>query len=125
MIMINFGDTVAADLVFDYSGPAGYFTFALEIGTQLPAVFNTLDRWETQNIYITQGTNQKKTITFVVNEVDGLNPGDTYDMSWEIGKGSQGGGSWQLIERLIVDDIIKIAEVSEQFKNLSATFRKV
>jgi hypothetical protein len=124
MIDVNFGDSVAADLKFDYSGPAGYFTFALEIGTWIPPTFNTIDRWESTNIYIGQGTNQPKTITFVVVETPGLNIGDTYDMNWEIGKGSQGAGTWEFIKRLVVDDIIRIAG-AEEFSNLSATFRKV
>jgi hypothetical protein len=124
MIEINFGGTVAADLVFDYSGPGGYFTFALEIGTWIPPTFNTIDRWESTNIYISQGTNQQRTLTFVVLEREGLNMGDTYDMNWEIGRGSQGGGDWEFIKRLVVDDIIRIAG-AEEFANLSATFRKL
>lgn len=127
MITVDYGDKVEATCRFDYSGPAGYFTFAQEIGTWIGPVgpFNTLDRWEERNIYITPGTGQEHKMTFTIHEVDGLNRGTIYDMNWEIGRGSQEDGTWELIERKITDDIIKIAEVAVEFANLSVTYTKV
>lgn len=126
MITVNYGDTVRATCRFDYTGPSGYFTFALEIGTWLPPIFNTLNRWETQNINVAPGTGKQQVITFVVTQVSGLNRGNIYDMNWEIGRGSQQDGTWQFIIRLITDDIIKIAEVvvPPVFSNLSVTYVK-
>lgn len=128
MITVNFGDTVIATCKFDYSGPAGYFTFALEIGTWIgPAgPFNTLNRWETKNIYVSPVTGKQQIITFVVTQVSGLNRGTVYDMNWEIGTGSQADGTWKFITRTITDDIIKIAEeiVQPVFSNLSVTYAK-
>jgi len=125
MITVDYGDTVIAELSFDYSGPPGHFTFALEIGTILaPGFFNTLDRWETRDVYISPGAGQKKTLSFTVQPVDGLNRGDIYDMNWEIGTGSQDTGDWKLITRLFTDDVIQIAEAEAVFSNLKVSYVK-
>ena len=124
---VSYGDRVEASCAFDYSGPSGQFTFAFEIGTWFGPLgpFNTHDRWETQNIYLSPGTGKTQKITFNVNAVSGLKQGDVYDLNWEIGKGSQGAGTWQLIERLVTDDVISIASQAEEFKNLAVSFKKV
>lgn len=125
MIEIDYGDKVEATCKFDYAGPAGYFTFAQEIGTWVPPVFNTLDRWEERNIYVTPGTGKIHKMTFTIVEVSGMRRGVIYDMNWEIGKGSQADGTWALIIRKITDDIIKIAELAPVFANLSVTYKKL
>jgi len=125
MIRVDYGDRVVADLTFDYAGPSGYFTFALEIGTILgPGIFNTLDRWETKGIYITPGTDKHQSLTFTINPVSGLDRGKVYDMNWEIGTGSQDDNTWKLITRLFTDDIIEIAPAEAVFSNLKVTYAK-
>ena len=124
--IVNFGDRVEASCVFDYSGPPGNFTFAFEIGHWHAAVFTEVDRWEISNIYVAQGTGKRQKITFTINAVSGLILGTVYDLNWEIGKGSKETGSWHLIERLITNDVIRIASAPvEEFKNLSVSFKKV
>jgi len=125
MITINFGDTVKATCKFDYSGPSGYFTFALQIGTWTGPLgpFTQKITWQTKNISISPGTNKTQVITFVVTQVSGLNPGDIYDMNWEIGTGDRETSGWQLIERLITDDVIKIADEASVFSNLSVSYQ--
>lgn len=133
MITINFGDTVQAVCTFDYSGPSQVFTFAFEIGDiligpPLPEAswnFNTLNRWETPNIPLSTGTGKQQKITFVVNQISGLNPGDIKSMNWEIGTGSQAGGNWKLIKRLFVDGAVQIASAQALFSNLSVAYAKV
>lgn len=124
--IVNFGDTVRATCGFDYSGPSQNFTFAIEIGTWVgPAgPFNSVNRWETRNIYVTPGTGKQQIITFVVSQVSGLNRGTLYDLNWEIGTGSQQDGTWQLLERLITDDVIKISDLALVFSNLSVAYVK-
>lgn len=127
MITVDFGEKVQAECKFDYSGPSGYFTFALEIGTWIGPVgpFNTLDRWETTNIYVSPGTGKIQTLVFTIAAVSGLNRGTVYDMNWEIGKGSKADGTWSFITRKITDDIIKISELVPMFSNLVVTYKKV
>lgn len=132
MLTVDYGDRVEVTCRFDYSGPAGYFTFAQEIGTWVPTdpygngIFNTLDRWEERNISISPGTGQQHKMTFTIHEVNGLRPDVIYDMNWEIGRGSQADGSWELIKRKITDDIIKIAGAAgAEFANLSVSYKKL
>ena len=125
MITINYGDTVKASCKYDYSGPSGYFTFALQIGTWYGPIGPFQDKitWQTKNISISPGTNKTQVITFVVTQVSGLNPGNIYDMNWEIGTGDRETSGWQLIERLITDDVIKIADEASVFSNLSVSYQ--
>jgi len=127
MITVDYGDTIEVTCRYDYSGPSGYFTFAQEIGTWIGPVgpFNTLDRWEEKNVYVSPCTGREHKMQFRIAKVDGLNRGTIYDMNWEIGKGSQADGTWKLIERKITDDIIKIAEVETEFANLTVTYKKI
>lgn len=124
--IVDFGDTVRATCKFDYLGPSGYFTFAIQIGTWVgPAgPFTDKKTWETRNIYVTPGTGKQQIITFVVTEASGINRGVVYDLNWEIGTGSREGGTWQLVERLITDDVIRISEAGQVFSNLSVAFVK-
>jgi len=133
MFTIDYGDTVEAACKYDYSGPAGYFTFAMEIGTiivgsPLPEAtwnFNTLDRWETQNIYISPGTGKTQIIRFKVQQVGGLDRGTIYDLNWEIGQGSKGAGTWKLLKRLFTNDEVKITEAAPVFSNLTVSYKKI
>lgn len=123
-IEVNYGDKVEATCRFDYSGPAGNFTLAQEIGDIIWPAFNTLDRWE-KAFYISPGSGQIKKMVFTINKVDGMREGVVYDMNFEIGTGSQKDGTWQLLDRKFTDDAIKIAEVTAVFSNLSVMYRKV
>lgn len=130
MVEIEFGQTIRATCRYDYDGPAGYFNFVQEIGTIIVGPpfpdymwnFNTLNRWE-DLIYVTPGRGKTLVMEFAIIRVDGLNPGDTYDMNYEI---SQGG---RLLARKFTDDIIKIKEEAAppgegEFRNLSVSYSK-
>ena len=122
MIEVRFGSRIRAVCNFRYEGDPGYFTFAQEIGTIIVGFFKDFDRWE-EAFYVTEGNGQI-TMEFILEEVDGLNLGDIYNMNFEIGTGSQSGGDWVLIERKYFPDEIKIIEEEGVFKNLSAVYSK-
>jgi len=131
--VVNFGDILKSVSRIDYDGPAGYYTFAVEIGIWEPPIqkFCTYDRQE-YRVWITTGGGIRVTLNFSVREegeftdplADDLEPGKTYDTNLEIGNGSQEDGNWEMITRKVIGDAVKIGGAEDMFSSLSVTYTK-
>lgn len=142
------GDKIVVTCNFDYSGPERTFTFGFEAGDSFfghrpfnppgaPAIDAEAEkpRWETQ-FTISAGKNQQREAIITIKEGKYFLPeAFVYEwaMLWEIGTGSQGDGTWQLLEgdpHVITQGVFTLEEkpvVPEKplFESLSVSFKKV
>ena len=125
------GDTVQATMTFYYSGPAGVFTLAQELGTVIAGpplpestwIFDSKERWELAGVSVAPGANTKLMNFVVTGGGFALNVGTLWDMNFEIGTGV--GASWSLKKRVFTPNAISIVEAGALFSGLVVTYRKV